>query len=181
MYFVMASETALRLTSATSESEGTSFENGAVISTVPERLRLRFDVKIGGGLPDFVDDSPVPIMSARMSDMLVAAGVDNVQTFDVEVKDAAGQDYSERFRAFNVVGRIAAVDLEASVQRDTPALDAQPYFERLVIDEEIATPFNLFRLHEVPSFIVVSLAVKTALEANEISGVRFFASGERSD
>jgi uncharacterized protein DUF1629 len=116
-----------------------------------------------------------PIMRDDLIDALQAAGVDNLQLFDAVVEDPVSGTRHTNYKAFNVVGAVAAADMAKSVLMGTPdsgKIDID--FESLAIDEKKAAPFKLFRLAESVSAIIVNDAVKDEVERRNIPGMEFY-------
>ena len=89
-------------------------------------------------------------------------------------------DYID-YKAFNVVGLVAAADMRASTLMGTSEgemIDAD--FDRLVIDESRAAGFKLFRLAENVSAIIVDDEIRRRVEESGIPGLIFYESGEWS-
>lgn len=126
----------------------------------------------------FYDAEPIPCMHTALLDALTAAGVDNLQTYDAVLRDLThGIEYKD-YKAFNVVGKIAAADMRQSVMMgtsDSTMIDAD--FDRLYIDEAKCKGLLLFRLAENITAIIVDEIVKKEVEKRGIKGIHFYASG----
>jgi hypothetical protein len=122
---------------------------------------------------------PVPVMHNSLCEALLAAGVDNIQYYDAVIRDLKrGIDHTD-YKAFNIVGLVAATDMSASTMMgtsDSTLIDAD--FDRLVLDEKKCNGMLLFRLEENITAIVVSEAVKNEVEKRGIKGIFFYPSGE---
>ena len=91
-----------------------------------------------------------------------------------------GEEHTN-YKAFNVVGLVAAADLGASKMMGTTSstlIDAD--FASLALDESKAHGLLLFRLAENVSAIVVDERVRQEIEGRKIPGILFYASGEWS-
>jgi hypothetical protein len=111
----------------------------------------------------FYGHGPV-LMSKDLVAALVECGVDNLQTYDVIIKSSKGAD-SENYLAVNIVGAIAAADMEKSLVLDAPdGPSATVIFERLVIDETKACGQLVFRLGQSLSTILIEERVVHRLE-----------------
>jgi hypothetical protein len=124
---------------------------------------------------------PIPFMHNTLYEALRAAGVDNLQVFDAVIIDKKrGIEYRD-YKAFNIVGTVAAADLGGSTMMGTSESDLIDVdFDRLVLDEKKCAGFLLFRLAENITAIIVSEAVKNEVERRGIKGIFFYASGEWS-
>lgn len=128
---------------------------------------------------NLADHLCVPFMHNSLYEALLAAGVDNLQVYDAVIRDIArGIDHRD-FKAYNVVGLVAAADMEESTMMgtsDSTLIDAD--FDRLVIDESKCNGLLLFRLAENFNALVVHERVKQEVERRGIKGIFFYANGE---
>ena len=79
------------------------------------------------------------------------------------------------------MGVVSAADMDASElmgTSDSTMIDAD--FDSLVIDEERAGSFKLFRLAESINAIIVSDAVRLEIEGRAIPGMVFYDPGDWS-
>jgi hypothetical protein len=149
--------------------------------SVPQPLLYELDSKRLGELKALYYEESIPIMRDDLVEALVAAGVDNLELFDAVVYDPENQKEYTNYKAFNIVGLVAAADSDASTlmgTSDSELLDVD--YDGLVIDEELAAPYLLFRLAENVSAIIVEEKVKKSIEDNGIPGIIFYGPGEWS-
>ena len=128
-----------------------------------------------GNVKAMYDEVAYPIMRNDLIEALQAAGVDNLQFFDAIVEEPKTGTKRTDYKAFNIVGTVAAADMGKSVlmgTSDSKMIDVD--FESLMIDETKASPFLLFRLAESVSAIIVSEVVKNEVERRNIPGMDFF-------
>jgi hypothetical protein len=111
---------------------------------------------------------PLPIMSRRLHEVLLGAGVDNLEVFAAHLVNSNG-DVDDGFVAFNIVGLVAATTI-----RTTSSIDLLDGF---TVDAAKAGPL-MFRLEEACNTIVVHHSVRQAIEHAGISTVRFFDTTE---
>lgn len=151
-----------------------SWTAGSLITeTLPSPLEFELEPSSGDYVTDFFPPA-IPLMTERMLAALAAAEVDNIQAFDAVLADRKGRPIPERFRAVNILGRIACADLEASeCTVEDPEVPIGVDFESLVIDESRANDALFFRLHEAPNGIVVHELVKRTLDPLRLRGVVF--------
>lgn len=97
-------------------------------------------------------DSTLPIMTKRLYEALVAAGVDNLDTYPVVLTDSRSGAEIPGYVAFNIIGLVPAAALE------NPAAS-----QRLLI----------FRLAESIDLIIVHEKLKAAIEAADIDTLTF--------
>ncbi len=118
-------------------------------------------------------DNPVPLMTRRLHDRLVASGVDNLDIYTAEIREEASGRVYDQYVAFNLIGKVAAADLDASTYTDTrpPMIDGG--FTSLHIDAAKSRNLLLFRLAEAVNAIVVHEKVKSAVESAGIGTLTF--------
>jgi hypothetical protein len=121
------------------------------------------------------DDTAYPLMRDDLVDALKAVGVDNLQLFPATLTDPATNKEHNNYKAFNIVGVVAAADMARSVRMpttDSTMIDVD--FQSLAIDESKAMPFRLFRLAESVSAIIVDDIVKGEVRRRNIPGMEFY-------
>jgi hypothetical protein len=141
---------------------------------VPEPLVYTLKPK-PGNLAAMYSGLKFPLMRDDLVEALQAAGVDNLELFAAVIKDTLTGAEHTNFKAFNIVGVIAAADMGKSVLMGTSEstmIDAD--FESLAIDEKKAAPFRLFRLAESVNAIMVDDVVKGEVERRAIPGMVFY-------
>ena len=147
----------------------------------PLRYALEADRETPGIMKALYAEESVPVMRDDLVETLVAAGVDNLELFPAVITDPMTGEEHTNYKAFNVVGLVAAADLGASKMMGTTSstlIDAD--FASLVLDESKAHGLLLFRLAENVSAIVVDERVRREIEGRKIPGILFYASGEWS-
>ncbi|MGC4118729.1 MAG: hypothetical protein QM765_30055 [Myxococcales bacterium] len=137
------------------------------LKPVPQPIEIPFDTFRGyDGPPVELLDLGIPIMSARLAEELAAAGVSNIDLYDATlVHRGTGARYP--YKAFNILGLVAAADLGKSEQV------GEGSFTRLVLDEAACRGRLLFRLEENVNAIVVSEEVRDHLIAKGFTTLRF--------
>lgn len=120
---------------------------------LPLRARVRGLDDEDTAIPDLWR-SPLPVMSQRLLTALLDAGVDSLQTFDLELTDAASGAILRDHVAFNVVRQVAPSEL-APGQRAASALPA------------------MFRLSGALATLVVDRSVREHIERAGIRTVAF--------
>lgn len=123
-------------------------------------------------------DATIALMSRRLAEVLQAAGVSNVDYYDVVVHDLETKQKHVSHVAFNIVGSIAAADLGKSSfsAPDGPMVSVD--FDKLAIDGQRVRGALFFRLAESVNGIVVHERVKKAIEAANIDTLTFLAPEE---
>jgi len=141
---------------------------------VPDPLVFELDPHYPGEmLPLYVDD--IPLMRDDLLEVLKGTGVDNLQLFNAVVRNTKKRVAHTNYKAFNIVGVIAAADLP----RSTLMFPQEPHmvdmmFDSLAIDEsKIGGPL-MFRLAESVNAIMVHRRIKDAVAAAAIVGMVFY-------
>ena len=118
-------------------------------------------------------DNPVPLMTRRLYERLSASGVDNLDIYTAEIREEASGRVYDEYVAFNLIGKVAAADLNASTYTDThpPMIDGG--FTSLHIDAGKARNLLLFRLAEAVNAIVAHERIKSAVESAGIRTLTF--------
>jgi Immunity protein family (Imm11) len=148
---------------------------------VPQPLLYRLNPERLGNLRAMYDSVRYPIMRDDLIAALQAVGVDNLQLFDAVLVDPSTGAEHRNYKAFNIIGLVAATDFGKSVLAGTSesrVIDVE--FDRLAIDEAKAAPFRLFRLAENASTIIVDEVVKAEVERRAIPGMLFYEPNEWS-
>ena len=118
-------------------------------------------------------DVGIPIMSERMVQALLSAGVNNVEFHEaVLINTVTGEKYP--YRAFNVVGLVAAANLDRSecdIHDGVPVADVS--FYKLVLDESKCRSCLMFRLEENVSTLMVHDSVRQELLSRGIDMLKF--------
>jgi hypothetical protein len=115
-----------------------------------------------------------PVMSAEFHDALRAAGVDNIDVYDAVLRSKDGSVEHAGFKAFNVVGLVAAADLSRTrFAPENPSRVVDASIESLVIDPAKVKDLLLFRLAEYVSAVIVHERLRRAIEARQFPHVLF--------
>ena len=133
-------------------------------------VRCMLDARGGPDLPDAFLAERIFLFSDRLIECLQRGGVDNLDIYQVDLLDSQARRVAVGYKAVNVIGLVAGMDQAASTydpQSQVPMLE----FAHLTIDEKKAGGLRLFRLGENPSFIIVSEAVKEALDPVDLVNV----------
>lgn len=153
-----------------------SWMSGAFISApVPEPLELELSPDEPGPLKEMYNLEML-IMSERLVEGLLSAGVDNLQVFRAVIVDPFTKTRRHDYRVVNVVGRVSAADMQKSLWTGSklrPLIDVD--FDSLVIDQKQAAGLLLFRLAECVSAIVVHARVRDVLVAAGFIALTFLS------
>ena len=141
----------------------------------PVPLNYTLDPSRPGNIPVMIDDTAYPLMRDDLIEALQAAGVDNLQLFPAIIRDPASGVEHKNYKAFNIVGVVAAADMgKSSRMATTQSAMIDVDFSSLVLDEKKAGPFRLFRLAESVNAIIVDEVVRAEVERRGIPGMEFY-------
>src|SRR5207253_2666271 len=158
----------IEITGHTELTGSYSWTAGAKFDTpVPEQTLL-LDPAYGTNLPDFFDTT-IPVMSPRLIDGLLTAGVDNIEAYPMILRRLDTEEEVRGYSAVNVVGCVDAVDLGRSQYRSR---FGKPYFTGSVaIEPTRVGEYRAFRLLKGPGFIVVTEQVAEHLRRSDYRAV----------
>lgn len=125
---------------------------------ITEPLVYTLDPERPGNIPVMFDSTSYPIMRDDLVEALKSVGVDNLELFDARVIDPTTGHEHRNYRAYNVVGLVAAADLSRSRLDETQA----------------ASGLRLFRLAERIEAIGVDEIVRAEVERRNIEGMLFY-------
>jgi hypothetical protein len=113
--------------------------------------------------------SPVALMSKRLHQALLCAGVANLDVYPAEIQDEKTGEFYRDYVAFNIVGRVAAEHLTR-------------HDDVLVSDIDLSSLSDngllMFRLDQAVNTIVVHDTVRRAIEDAGIDTLTFFEPSE---
>lgn len=128
----------------------------------------------------YEEESPLPyvnvppVMSDPLHQALLAAGVSNLDVYEAELVSEDGRVRLPGYKAFNVIGLVAAADMALSrFAPDNPSRRLDASFDSLTLDAARVRGLLLFRLAEYSSAVVVHRSVRQAIEAAGITGIVF--------
>lgn len=119
------------------------------------------------GKPPFDYYSGSSVMSRRLVKTIEAAGVDNLQKFDVVMTDKTTGAVNHDF-VVNIVGLVAAADMSKS---EAIPLGGGQVFTRLEIGPNKPQGLSMFRLAESLISVIVHERVAEAIEKGDFRGV----------
>jgi hypothetical protein len=127
--------------------------SGIRFAQVVPRETLELDPAYGNQLPD-IFDTTIPLFSERLLQCLRDGGIHNLDAYPMLLKRRDTGDLIEGYYAVNIIGRVDAVDLDASVYRGR---FGKPYFTGpVVVDAARCQGLEVFRLLHGPGFMVVN-------------------------
>jgi len=124
---------------------------------LPSKLEFSIDYSEDDPFPDYVTFSHAMLLSQRFIDLLIGAGVDNLQLFPVELtNDHDGVVYTN-YSICNIVGLVKCADMSKSVY---DSIDEHMHmFDELAIDLSKTNGALLFRLAESRSCVMLHKTV----------------------
>ena len=139
---------------------------------VAEPLRYELDPEVAGDIP-WLLKAGGPLMHIDLIEAIRTAGVDNIDVYDAVIVDPEDGAEWRDWKAVNIVGVVAAADLQKSKfpSGQDPVISMQ--FDELVINPVEARGLLMFRLAESLSTILVHAKVKDAVEARGIEPIGF--------
>ena len=151
---------------------------------VPNPLEIDIDplesyaAEMGPLLPDVFTISGL-VLSQRLYRTIVDFGVDNLDVYPAVMIDSQTKQRFSDFYAVNVVGLIAAADMEqstATIQPGGPVIDVA--FDNLVIDAAKARGALMFRLAESTMNVWLHPALVQHIKSAGFPGIEFFDPAE---
>lgn len=121
-----------------------------------------------GELLDFYPNLTVPVMSKKMIAALKEAGVDNLQTFDVNIKLLSTGESIRTHQAVNILGNLKSCKTGVT-QRD---FYNGSWIKKTGIDEDRLNGALFFRMIESPKTIMIHISLKKKLE-KKFSGLSY--------
>lgn len=167
----------LELGDVWSWKSGARFDQDEADFPVP--ISIDFERRRGYiGPPMELIDVGVPLMSARLHQALLEAGVTNLDVYPAELANRGGIE-THLYFAYNVIGRVSAVDLgKSELSSADGRFKSDASVELLVLDPARIRGLHMFRLDENVNALVVSHHVKLAIENSGIDTLRFFVPEE---
>lgn len=150
------------------------FHGGRLAVEVPEPLVYTLEPE-PGNIKVMYSGMKYPVMRDDLVEALHSVGVDSLQLFAAVLREPSTGVEHTNYKAFNIVGVVAAADMGKSAlmgTSDSTMIDVD--FESLAVDETKAAPFRLFRLAESVNAIVVDDVVKNEVERRGIPGMVFY-------
>lgn len=193
-YFVMSGEGPTPAAVIASEPDLPSalwYRGALVAEKIADPLVYMLDPDCPGHLKPLYDELGAPLIRQDLLDVLISAGVDNLQVFPAVVWDPKSGVPHRMYRTFNVVGVVSAADMDQSRvladgdpenpvpdenTSERPMIDGE--FDSLVVDESRASGMLLFRLAESVTTIVVHANVRRRIEESGIEGIEFYGPDE---
>jgi hypothetical protein len=132
-----------------------------------------------GNLLPYYNELSHPLMADDLINVLQNNGVNNLETFPAIIREVRTGKEHTNYKAVNIIGLVSAADGASETADLGLGGDGlyDTWFKSLVIDEDKAGGYLLFRMAEKVSTILIHKKVKEAIEAAEIlrgNHLRFF-------
>ncbi|WP_281556010.1 DUF1629 domain-containing protein [Thalassomonas sp. RHCl1] len=129
----------------------------------------------GPHMPSYLK-AAIPLFSDALIQSLKECGIDNLDTHECEIADPDNGNVYKNYKAVNIIGLIAAADMEKSNAtihpNGPPLIDVD--FDGLTIDETKTNGALLFRLAESTNAIIVHEQVKNYLIGKGFDDLAFY-------
>lgn len=119
---------------------------------MPEPVEHEVDTEIGGSyLPTtFLSE---PVFSKKLIHELITCGVDNIETYEVNIVNSEAKARIEGYQAVNIIGKIACANMDASECEEI--IENKYAFRKLVIKPLKTYDSYIFRLAQCTQIILV--------------------------
>ncbi|MDE1949438.1 MAG: hypothetical protein KGL43_13875 [Burkholderiales bacterium] len=138
----------------------------------PLQLRVEADDEDAGDFADYVF-GPIPLVTARLREVLTRCAVANLEYYAVQVEGAQDFDDFPAYFAVNVVGKAALADPARSRGLEAFGGKGATLFDVFVPAPGAAQGAELLRMAESMAEVVVSERVRAACEEAGIDTLRF--------
>ena len=159
--------TGIELEGHTATSSQFDWTAGVKFAQPFPRDTLFLDDAYGRSYPDFFDTT-IPVMSQRLLELLAVAGVSNLDTYPVVLRNRRDDTTRGDYVAVNVVGCVDAVDLSRSPHE---LKRGRPRFSGAIEIDPSRTALAAFRLPYSPRFIVLAEPVAQCLQSHDLDSV----------
>ena len=106
-------------------------------------------------MPNFLEE-PLTLMSKKLFGVLRQAGVDNIDVYRTVLYYPDGRVASEDLLAFNLIGKVAAADLDKSIyDKEQPDSFIAMTFDKLEVKDALPQSLLMFRMAESVTTILV--------------------------
>jgi len=116
----------------------------------------------------------IPLVLKEIHNVLVEAGVDNVDAYPTEIHNQSTGERCRDYVAINIIGIVKAADMERSaVVSHNPQGLISVDFDSLVLNESVIADLKIFRLAECVTGIVIREDIKDYIERSGNFGMIF--------
>lgn len=137
---------------------------------MPEPIEYEIDTEIGGSyLPTtFLSE---PVFSVGFIQALINCGIDNIETYEVNIVNPDTGEHIEGYRAINIIGKIACADMDNS--ECERLIEDQYVFRQLIINPLKARGAYIFRLAQCTQIILVHEDIVKQLPTEFFKDLKF--------
>ena len=167
MYYLLETNYFIKPTAYRTSSLVTEFRfkpsrwiTGNLLGEAKHAIEVELWQNGGDGLAEMFLDS-IPLFSQKLIKVLKKSGVDNLQTFPVDIVEREGREIDEVYLAVNIIGAFKYSDTGLSELTD----------KSLLIGHN--NELKMFRSAESLSSIIVNESVKQALEKSGFKYLQF--------
>lgn len=171
--FVEKSDIFVDQYNATDEVEY-EYSKGKTIAKIVKPIRLFYKYKMKR-MPDYLTGIHLfPVVSRRFKELLEKERIDNLEFHPVDLICKKTNEVDRSYSFLNILKNVECFDRENSVF-ETPEYDDKLIAEvyNLAIDENLISGRDLVRMAEIPSVILISKRLKTAIEKARLKGIEF--------
>lgn len=114
------------------------------------------------------------LMSNAFHEALVSAGVDNLDVYEAVLQSENGKTQIEGYKAFNVIGMVAAADMAKTRFNDpdgSQLIDAS--IDSLALDASKTHGLLMFRLAQYAAAVIVHDKVRRVIESRNFPNITF--------
>jgi hypothetical protein len=166
------------------------YRMGKYIEYIVPPLKIKTDKDHGKIFPDVIPTQGQEfIISVKFMNLLVNAGIKNIQNFPITVIDCFSKKKYD-FMVCNVIGRIPCLDLKKS--DIAYGKDGEIFIiRRISVDEKVIEVFNsaklpadnlhLFRIDQCPEYMVADDMIRNSIMDSGITGIEFKSPEESGD
>lgn len=144
--------------------------HGKKMAPPPGVLRLPLS-RASGELRTDLMGTLLTLFSDDLRDAMTRFGVDNIDYFPVELEHPVTRVVETGYWLANILGLVRCLDTARSTIVPRPS-GARGRLASFHIDPVLAAGFDVFRLAEQPTLIILSQPLRTFLMAEPLAGVR---------
>ncbi len=126
-------------------------------------------------------DGLLTLYHYRLYDALIEFGINNIQSFPVNLLNKQSDETIVNYRLVNIIGLLDCLDFDKSKTKDWPSGRGFDFLS-MVIDENKVNNLAIFRLKDDPTKVIINEDLKHYLESKKLTtGIKFIATEDYSD
>lgn len=123
----------------------------------------------GGLLRSYYYALAAPLMSKKLIKALRECGVNNLDTYDANIRFLSNGKINQDYQAVNIIGLVKAANMNKSNYTTSGLSDdnndkLSVWFDNMIIDEESIKDLLFFRMAESLSTVLVHKSIKEEIE-----------------